>query len=219
MFHKLGYSLIKIAFVDDHKMFRHSVCQIINSWENCKVVIESSNGNQLLKEIEIGDRPDLVISDLRMPEMNGFEMINEISVRYPKIKILVCTMFDSTETILQSIKCGAHGYIKKCSDLPQLKTAIFEIIQSGFYFSELETSRVLKNFVNSGEIPIKNEINEEEYIFLKLLATDLTYKEIADKMKATIRHIEYIRSNLFSRFEVKSKIGLVVYALEKGLIV
>ena len=219
MFHKLGYSLIKIAFVDDHKMFRHSVCQIINSWENCKVVIESSNGNQLLKEIEIGDRPDLVISDLRMPEMNGFEMINEISVRYPKIKILVCTMFDSTETILQSIKCGAHGYIKKCSDLPQLKTAIFEIIQSGFYFSELETSRVLKNFVNSGEIPIKNEINEEEYIFLKLLATNLTYKEIADKMKATIRHIEYIRSNLFSRFEVKSKIGLVVYALEKGLIV
>ncbi|MEZ5033530.1 MAG: response regulator transcription factor [Chitinophagaceae bacterium] len=219
MYNKLGYSLIKIAFADDHKMFRQSVCQLINSWENCKVIIESSNGNQLLKEIEIGDRPDLVISDLRMPEMNGFEMINEISVRYPKIKILVCTMFDSTETILQSIKCGAHGYIKKCSDLPQLKTAIFEIIQSGFYFSELETSRVLKNFVNSGEIPIKNEINEEEYIFLKLLATDLTYKEIADKMKATIRHIEYIRSNLFSRFEVKSKIGLVVYALEKGLIV
>ena len=202
---------------DDHTLYRVSLCRMINEWDNCKVILQVSNGKQLLEQIDGGACPQLVLTDLRMPEMNGYETIRALSKKYPEIKVMVVSMFESEEATMQIIKLGAKGCINKCAEPKQLRKAIHELMRSGYYFSDHSAAKIFKQALETDNMNLKNGLTDEEITFLKYIITDMTYKEIAVKMRIHPRHVEYIRSNLFERFGTQSKTGLVTRALEKGL--
>jgi len=212
-------SLVKIAVADDHHLFRESLCALIDTWENCKVVIQAANGRQLLEKLHPKNLPDLVLVDLEMPEMNGYETLKAIKEKYPEIRLLVISLHYSEELVWRIIKFGAQGFVNKNDDIARLKKAIAEMIRNGYFFSDHTASKMVKKAMQTGTLTIQNDLSETDVRFLKLVSSEKTYKEIAREMKLTGRQIEYLRNNLFDRFEVCTRTGLAVIAMEKGLAV
>lgn len=210
-------SLVKIAMADDHSLIRESLCTIIDTWENCKVVIQAANGRQLLESLQAKNLPDLALIDLAMPVMNGYETIKAIKEKFPEIKLMAISLYYSEEMVWQLIKCGAQGFVNKTDDITRLKKAIAEMMHTGYYFSDHTASKMVKRAVQTGIFHIKNDLSEKEIVFLKFICTEKTYKEIAHEMNLAERQTEYLRSNLFERFGVNTRTGLAVVAIEKGL--
>lgn len=210
-------SVLKIAVVEDHTLFREALCAMIDTWEYCKVVIRASNGNQLFERISSRNIPDIVITDLYMPEMNGYETVAEVNRKYKQTKILVVSQYHSEEMLIKLIKTGIHGYLYKNDDPIILKNAIWTIFNDGYYFTDNTASNLIKNAIRTGQFNFKDELTEEELLFLCFICSDKSYKEIADTMGIPTRHIDYIRNGLFDRFEVKSRTGLAITAIKKGL--
>lgn len=212
-------SLVKIAVADDHNLFRESLCALIDTWENCKVVIQAASGRQLLEKLHTKNLPDLVLLDLEMPEMNGYETIKAVKEKYPEIRLLVISLHYSEELVWRIIKFGAQGFVNKNDDIARLKKAVSEMIHTGYFFSDHTASKMVKKAMQTGTLTIKNDLSETDMLFLKLVCSEKTYKEIAKEMNLADRQIEYIRNNLFDRFEVSTRTGLAVIAMEKGLAV
>lgn len=213
-----GKSLIKIAVADDHTMLRESMCQIIDTWENCKVILQADNGKEFMAQLDPKNLPDLALVDLRMPEINGYELIKLLTKKYPEIKMMVLTVFIGEDAIYRAFQAGAHGFMDKSEDGNKLKKGIYEMMRTGHHFSDQSAARMVKQSLTTGQKNKKN-LNEEEIVFLKNIITEKTYKEIADEMGIPIRHAEYLRNNMFERFDVQSRIGLAVQVIEKGLTV
>jgi DNA-binding NarL/FixJ family response regulator len=114
-------TLIKIAFADDHHLFREAICTHIDQWENCKVIIQAANGRQLLEKLQNHNLPDLAMIDLEMPEMNGYETLKVIKEKYPSIRLLVVSQHHSEELVCRIIKFGAQGFVNKGDDLTRFK--------------------------------------------------------------------------------------------------
>lgn len=216
MYHEEN-SLLKIAVAEDHTLFRDSLCNTIDTWENCKVIIRAANGCQLLEKINPADPPELVLTDLQMPEMNGYETARELSKRHKDIKIIVISQYHSEEMLLHLIQCGAHGFIHKRDELSRLKKAMTEIRREGYFFSDHMATNLVRRAFHSGQINQKNELSEEEWLFLFHICSDKSYKEIAADMNLPARHVDYIRNGLFERFNVKTRTGLAMAAVQKGL--
>lgn len=209
--------LLKIAVADDHALFREALCGMIDTWENCKVTIRAENGRQLLDRINPKNPPEIVLTDLQMPEMNGYETARVLSEKYKEVKILVISQYHSEEMLLQLIRCGVHGFVYKNDDPTRLKRALLAILKEGFFFTDHSATKLIKNAIHGGQVSIKNELSSEEFDFLHLICSDKSYKEIAFEMKIPERHVEYIRNSLFDRFDVKTRTGLAIAALQKGL--
>lgn len=204
---------------DDHTLFREALCRLINEWDNCKVIIQAESGKQLIKQIDTGNLPDLVLTDLRMPDMNGYQTINAIKNKYPSIKIMVISMYESKEAIMRLLQSGAQGFVNKSADHKQLKKAIYELMHTGYYFADNAIARIFRQSLNNGDRAMLNYLREEEIFFLGHICTEKTYKQIADEMDVSERHVEYLRNSLFEKLEVKSRTTLALYAVEKGLAV
>jgi two-component system, NarL family, invasion response regulator UvrY len=213
-----GKSLIKIAVADDHAMLRESMCQIIDTWENCKVILQADNGRQFMAQLDPKNLPDLALVDLRMPEINGYELIELLAKKYPEIKKMVLTLFIGEDAISRAFQAGAHGFMDKTEASTKLKKGIYEMMRTGHYFSDQSAARMVKQSLATGKKNKKN-LNEEEILFLKNIITEKTYKQIASDMGIAVRHAEYLRNNMFERFDVQSRIGLAVQVIEKGLTV
>ena len=213
-------NLVKIAVADDHNLFRESLCAIIDTWENCKVIIQAVNGCQLLDKLQATRQvPDLALIDLSMPEMNGYETIRAVKQKVPDIKLMGLSFSNSEEMVWQLIKCGAQGFVNKNDDINRLRKAIAEMMTTGYFFSDHTASRMVKKAMQTGTLTIKNDLSDKEILFLKNICSEKTYKEIAREMKLAHRQVEYLRNNLFERFGVSTRTGLAVIALEKGLAV
>jgi len=203
---------------EDHTMLREGLCTIINDWENCKVILQAGNGKELIEQIDPKNLPDLILTDLCMPEMNGYETILTLKKIYPEIKFLVISIYQSEEAIIMMIKSGAQGFIHKTADSKQLKKAVFEMMRSGYYFPNQTAARLVRQALQNGDYKLKNNLSDKELAFLKHITTEKTYKQIAHDMCIPIRQVEYIRNLLFERFEAQSRIGLAIQSIEKGLI-
>lgn len=211
--------LVKIAVADDHSLFREAICAMIDTWENCKVVIQATNGRQLLERINIKNQPDLALIDIAMPEMNGYETIKAVKEKFPDIKLMAISFYNSEEMVWQLIKCGAQGFVNKNDDITRLKKAIGEMVHTGYFFSDHTASKMVKKAMQTGTLTIKNDLSEKEILFLRFICTEKTYKEIASEMGLAERQTEYMRNTLFERFNVCTRTGLAVIAMEKGLAV
>jgi len=172
-----------------------------------------------LEKLHTKNLPDLVLLDLEMPEMNGYETIKAIKEKYPEIRLLVISLHYSEELVWRIIKFGAQGFVNKNDDIARLKKAVSEMIHTGYFFSDHTASKMVKKAMQTGTLTIKNDLSETDMLFLKLVCSEKTYKEIAKEMNLADRQIEYIRNNLFDRFEVSTRTGLAVIAMEKGLAV
>lgn len=214
-----GNILIRIAVAEDHAMFREALCRQINDWENCKVILQAANGRELLDGLNRQNLPDLVLVDLGMPIMNGYETIKEMKRLYSDVKLLVVSMYKSEEAILQIIKAGAQGFVYKEEGTEKIKKAVHEMMRAGYFFSDHAASKMLRHSLQTGTLSLHNDLSDEQLVFLKYICTEKTYKAIAKEMCITGRHAEYLRYNLFERFDVQSRTGLAITATEKGLVV
>jgi two-component system, NarL family, invasion response regulator UvrY len=199
-------------------MVRESLCSLIDSWEKCKVIIQAANGRELIEHIHHDTVPDLVILDLSMPEMNGYETAKWLKENYSYIKILMLSMYQSEEAILQMLKCGASGFISKDSCCTQLKGAILEVMKVGYYFGQKTSANLFRQAL-CPDRKLRNNLTEKEIEFLRYVITDKTYKAIAADMKITQRQLEFIRENLFDHFEVQNRSCLAIKAITSGIVI
>ena len=210
-----------LALADDHMLFRKGIKELINGFMGFRVIAEAADGSELLLQLEqLDELPYIVILDINMKPLNGFETAKKIKERYPTIKILALSMYVDENSILKMIKSGAHGYLLKDADPDELKGAFEEVIHKGFYYSNVVGEIVLKNLHGNGQSlqPLDETLNEREIEFLELAATEMTYKEIADKMNLSPRTIDGYREALFERLNAKNRVGLVMAALKNGII-
>lgn len=207
----------KIAIVDDHALFAGSLERLINSFPTFATIYHVRNGVELQQKLsKVNEVPDVVLLDVNMPVMNGFETAEWLTSTHPKIKFIALTMDDEEHTIIKMLRLGAKGYLLKDIHPDVLKTALNEVIDKGYYHSQ-KVSEMLVRSLN----PDKDKslfLKDNELIFIQLASSEMTYKEIAEVMNLSPKTIDGYRQELFNRFEVKNRVGLVIFALKNNLI-
>ncbi len=212
---------VKIALVDDHVLLRDALAAVIDNFKDCKTVMLASNGKEFIEKIETENRPNLVILDLNMPMLDGYETAKWLRIHHPEIYVLVLTMYDSEVALIQLLQAGVRGFLKKDINPGELHFAIQSVMHTGYYYSHSTTGRLVNMFKNDG---VRNSalhtiiLSPNELTFLRLASTDLTYKEIALKMKISPRTIDNYRDSLFVKLNVKSRVGLAIYAIKSGIV-
>jgi two-component system, NarL family, invasion response regulator UvrY len=213
--------VIRIALVDDHNLLRDALANVIDNFNDYKVTLLAENGQEFIEKIIPGNLPDLVILDLNMPQLNGFETAKWIRNNYPEMLVMILTMYDSEIALLQLLQTGVRGFLKKDIHPMELRYAMESVINTGYYYSHNTTGRLVNLFKNDGlkSSTLNNIIiNQNELSFLKLASTELTYKEIAVKMRISPRTIDNYRDALFIKLNVKSRVGLAMYAIKSGIV-
>jgi DNA-binding NarL/FixJ family response regulator len=212
--------LIKVAMADDHILLRNALASLINNSGICSVVFECSNGNELITKIKSGPHPDIVILDLNMPEMNGHQTALYLQKNYPEIKILMLTMYDSELALIRLLKAGVKGFMKKDIHPTELMHAIQSVDSQGYYYSAQTSSKLAGLFRDetTSQSIDKIMLTDVELEFLKHVCSELTYKEIAVELKMNPRAIDGMRDNLFTKLDVKSRVGLAMYAIKHGIV-
>lgn len=208
---------IKIAIADDHVVLRNGLAELIRKL-GYDVLFECSNGRALVDEMKAGRIPDIVLLDINMPEMDGFETARRLKGNHPFVKVLALSMYDDEGAIIRMLKNGARGYLLKSSEAIDLKRAIDSVHTTGFYYSETVTGTVLHAVHGEEEAGKVAALNDRELHFLKLAATEMTYKEIADEMHVSPRTVDGYREALFEKLNVKSRVGLVLFAIKNRVV-
>lgn len=206
---------------DDHVLLRNALASLIDSFGNCRVIHHSGNGKELTKSIAEGAIPDVVILDLNMPEMNGFETAEWMQKNYPNVHVLMLTMYDSELSLIRLLQAGVKGFLKKDISPSELKFAIQSVVQSGYYYSNHTTGKLVNLFRNNpdGNIRLqKAMLSDQDLQFLRLACSDLTYKEIAQQMRLNPRSVDSLRDQLFTKLDVKSRVGLAMVAIRHGIV-
>lgn len=210
---------IRIALADDHILLRNALASLINSFDNCSVIIEAKTGNELIKMIEAGLVPDVVLLDLNMPDFDGFETAKWIQMNHTLIHVLMLTMYDTELTMIRLLQAGVKGFLKKDASPSELKIAINNVMQNGYHYTNNTTGKLINLFRKSQEQStlLKSMLTEMEIRFLKLTCSELTYKEIANEMHLNPRAVDNLRDNLFEKLDVKSRVGLAMYSIRHGI--
>jgi len=211
-----------IVLVDDHVLLRQGLANLIESFGDYTVLFQSDNGDQFINQLTPETLPHIVLMDINMPGKDGYETSQWLKKNYPAIKILALSMYDNENSVIRMFKAGAKGYILKDCDPAELKNALYALETKGFYYSEMITGKLIHN-INTfddteNEVVKVNKFTEKEITFLKLACTEYTYKEIADQMLVSIRSVDGYRDGLFEKLNVKSRVGLVLFAIRNGII-
>nr|WP_294905876.1 response regulator transcription factor [uncultured Lacibacter sp.] len=210
-------SIIKIAIADDHAMVREALGALMNTWDDCKVILQAGNGEELLEQLSHSHLPDIAIIDINMPVMNGYTTIHLLKQNYPAVKIVAYSMFKSEESLLRLLLAGAQAFVHKGDDLHTIKKAVQEVSRGGYFFTDGSSAKMMRQLAEKGHYYPDYFLNEKEIMFLQLICSEKTYKEIACCMNISDRQVEYLRTNLFERFTVQSRTGLAIRSIEKGL--
>jgi len=211
---------IKVALADDHTLFRKGMEEIIEDFDNIEVLYSVANGAELIAKLATGKvMPDVCMLDINMPELNGFDTAKKIREKWPEIKILAVSVYDSEFNIISMLRAGAGGYILKDAQPHVLRATIEGIYKNGFYHSELITGKILHQLISQPNEVSSAQLSENEVLFLKHCCTEMTYREIADVMGISHRTIDGYRDQLFEKLNIKSRTGLVLYALRTGIAV
>ena len=211
-----------VALIDDHVLLRNGLANLIETLGDYKVLFQANNGKQFVETVQNGAVPNIVLIDINMPIMDGYETAIWIRENKLKIIILALSMYDDENSIIKMFKAGAKGYILKDCDPSELKTALEALVTKGFYYNEMITGKLIHtiNTLDEKEIQSKMlaKLNDREITFLKLVCSEYTYKEIAEKMFVGSRTVDGYRDALFEKLEVKSRVGLVMFAIKNGVI-
>ena len=207
---------IKVVLADDHVVVRSGIKNLLENEGEITVVGEASNGKEAIVAVEKLN-PDMLIIDIRMPEMNGLEATRELNKNPDAIKILILSMHDDEDYILQAIECGASGYLLKDTSKEEFLKAIKTINQAGKYFSGDISQVLVNNYLNintkktNPEKPIANDydITKREKQILKMIANGIGNKEIAAQLGKSIRTIETHRFNIMKKLKVNNVVELL----------
>jgi DNA-binding NarL/FixJ family response regulator len=206
-------SKINIAIVDDHQLFRSGLRFILENQEDMEVVFEASNGKQFLEFLK-KYKPDLVLMDINMPEMDGIGATKEAMIIYPDIHILVLSMYGDIEYYNTMIELGVKGFVLKDIDNEELIDAIRKVHSGGNYFSQELLLRLIKNKPPDEII----ELTKREKEVLELICQGYSNQQISNRLFISQRTVERHRSSLLFKTDSKNSISLVVYAIKNNLV-
>ena len=207
-----------IVIVDDHVLIAKALRSILANYLDFEVWYECENGRDLQNKLAAQNKvPTIVLLDISMPIMDGFETALWLKENHPNVLVMALSMQDDDTSVIKMIKNGAKGYMLKNTHPADLEIALKALVANGYYYPAWAASKVFASmgspikFTKSGE-----NITEREKEFLKYSVTEMSYKEIAEKMICSPRTVESYRDNLFEKLELKSRVGLAVYAIKNG---
>jgi DNA-binding NarL/FixJ family response regulator len=212
---------IKVAIADDHKIFRDGIRMALKDKDYLNILWEAEDGRDLMHKLKI-KMPDVILMDIRMPEIDGINAISIIRKEYEALKIIVLTMYDDQEMITKMMEMGANAYLTKTTDPEEIYQAILTCMNDDFYFNDLVNKAVLLKLQHKKTVrqfypnPIK--FNEKELRILKLIAEDKTTDEISKEVFLSPRTIETIRQNMKQKVGAKTIAGLVMYGMRHKLL-
>ena len=213
--------IIKYAIADDHKLFRKGIIAVLEDSPGFKLVLEAQNGRELLNNLNKA-KPDIILLDLRMPEMDGIETTVEIRKQNEDVKIIIVTMLDDEKYVIHLMEVGANGYLLKNAEPEEIKTAITTAYENGYYFNDYVNKALLKRVVHKNQLkPVFNnniELTNREIEVLKLICNEQTANEISKLIFLSPRTVEGIRTKLLEKIGVKNTAGLVMYAVKNRLV-
>lgn len=212
---------IKVSIADDHKIFRDGIKMALKDREYLKILWEAEDGKDLMHKLKL-KQPDVLLMDIRMPEVDGVNAIGMIRKEYDNIKIIVLTMYDDQEMITKMMEMGANAYLTKTTDPGEIYQAILTCMNDDFYFNDLVNKAVLLKLQHKKTVkqfyPNPVKFSEKELKILKCLAEDKTTEEISKEVFLSPRTIETIRQNMKQKVGAKTIAGLVMYAVKNKLI-
>lgn len=211
-----------VVLVDDHALLRSGLASLISGFGEFEIIFEACDGKDLIRQLQHSRRPDIILLDINMPEMDGFETACWLRRNYPEIRVLALSMYDTDSSIVRMLRSGVKGYILKDIDAGELRAALDSVMEKGYYYTDLVTGKLLHtiNHFNEPETRMRRllTLNERELEFMKLVCTEWTYKEIADRMYLSPRTIDGYRDALFEKLNVRTRVGLAMYAVKNGIV-
>ncbi len=204
---------VSIIIVDDHQLFIDGIKSILQNVINVKVVGEANNGIEVIKLLENGVKPDIIITDIRMPVLDGIGLTRLISTDYPNIKILALSMFDQAIDVTEMLEVGANGYVTKNVDKEELELAINTLIKNEYYFSK-NLPKNIKDWFTKENVRPQSELTKREAEILQLIAKGRTSLQMAKQLSLSKFTIDTHRKNIHKKLGIKSNTGLVNYVLK-----
>ncbi|WP_158840548.1 response regulator transcription factor [Polaribacter sp. L3A8] len=215
---------INIIIADDEELFRKGIRFLLEREANLTISFEAENGKELIDFISnTEEKPDIILMDLKMPEINGVEATKIIHKKHPEIKIIALTSFDGKSFITNMIDVGASSYLLKNTSPKMVVHTINEVSDKGFYYDEKVLKIIHENIISSSGKRIKSDLDKKllskrEIDVLELICDQYTTAEIADKLFISPRTVEGHRNNLLLKTQSKNVAGLVIYGIQKKLI-
>lgn len=206
----------KITIVDDHKLFSQSLQVLVNSFDGFEVTQTFKNGEEYINYCQSGkDQPEIVLLDMRMPVMNGLETMAWLKENQPQQKVLALTVDQEEDTIIRMLKLGCRGYLLKDIEPDELELALNTIAENGYY-----SNKTISDAQSHDERKRKYEqLTDRELEFIQHACSELTYKQVAEEMNLSPKTVDNYRESLFGKLQVKSRVGLVMFAIKEGIYV
>ena len=207
---------IRIALVDDHVILRKSLAILIELLRDFEIVLEAGNGQELINELKTKPIPDIVLLDITMPVMDGVETAWWLKQHHPDVKVLALSMIKNDFIIIRMLKNGARGYILKDCEPGELKAALHQVHEKGYYYNELIQPKMRSKDGKEEEPRIM--LSEPELTFLRWACTEKSHKQIAEEMRLSPRTVDGYRDALFKKLNVNTRVGIALYAIKNGLV-
>lgn len=212
---------IKVAIADDHKIFRDGIKMALKDREYLKILWEAEDGKDLMHKLKL-KLPDILLMDIRMPEIDGVNAIGIIRKEYEEVKIIVLSMYDDQEMVTKMMEMGANAYLTKTTDPDEIYQAILACMNDDFYFNDLVNKAVLLKLQHKKSVrqfyPNPVKFSEKEIKILKCIAEDKTTDEISKEVFLSPRTIETIRQQMKQKVGAKTIAGLIMYAMRNKLL-
>ena len=217
---------INIALVDDHALFRSGIATLLKELEGLHVTFQAANAKEMQALLPKHTDTMVILMDINMPGIDGYAATEWVKEHFPEIHVLALSMFDDDMAIIRMLKCGAGGYILKEAQPTELYKAITVINECGLYSSEMIAAKLINSLRNKDAEAVTTldyageaKLTDKDIEFIKCCASELTYKEISDKMFLASRSVDNYRVAVFEKLGVKSRVGVVMYAYNAGLII
>lgn len=207
---------IRILLVDDHQMFIDGIKTLLRNEDSLAVTLEANSGEQAIRMLETNASVDIIITDISMPGISGTDLTRLVKEKFPHIRVLVLTMYNDMAILREIMAAGAEGYILKNSGKKELTDAIYKIADHGTYYS----TEVLSGLLQNGKTQAKNavELTEREIEIIRLITSEFSSKEIAEKLCISPRTVDTHRQNIMEKIGVRSVVGIIKYAFEQHIV-
>jgi DNA-binding NarL/FixJ family response regulator len=208
-----------VVIADDHTLMRNALARLVSSFDRYNVIFEAGNGKEVTEKIKEFGIPQIILLDISMPIMDGFETAKWLTRYYPQIKILSLSMQTDEASIIRMMRLGAKGYLMKNVEPEELNIALDAVIEKDFYLSEIVSGKIVTGLHKDYNQPMEPVLlAEKEKDFLRLVCTELNYREISEKMFVSHRTVEDYRTALFDKLKVRTRIGLAMYAIKNKIV-